>query len=91
MPPAPIGFVFTEAIAKHIPDDLSLETFNSQYLQRHSTESQAVLASAKVLQKLNAPLSEVEETAFSLFGPEVRLDIPVRPIVQPPFPSSIHR
>ncbi|KAH9477761.1 N-terminal acetyltransferase A complex auxiliary subunit NAA15 [Psilocybe cubensis] len=75
-PPPPIGPVFTEAIAKFIPDDLSLETFNSQYLQKHSTDSHTVLAAAKALHKLNLPLADVENTAFTLFSPDVRLDVP---------------
>ncbi|KDR72571.1 hypothetical protein GALMADRAFT_252705 [Galerina marginata CBS 339.88] len=74
-PPAPIGPVFTEALSKLLPDEVSLETFNSQYLQRHSTDPQAVLASAKVLHNLNGSLQNVEDTVFSILGADVRLDI----------------
>ncbi|KAF8970163.1 NMDA receptor-regulated protein 1-domain-containing protein [Flammula alnicola] len=74
-PPAPIGPVFIDALSKLLPDELSLETFNSQYLQRHSSNPQAVLAAAKVLQRLNAPLAETENAVFSLFGADVKLDI----------------
>ena len=78
-PPAPIGPIFLEAIPKIIPDDVSLETFNSQYLQRHSTCSRAILAAAKVLLNLGAPREEVEQTIFTSLRDEVTLDIPVCP------------
>lgn len=75
-PPAPIGPIFLETIPKIIPDDVSLETFNSQYLQRHSTCPRAILAAAKVLLNLGAPREEVEETIFTSLRDEVTLDIP---------------
>jgi len=75
-PPAPLGPIFVEALNKLIPDELSLETFSSQYLQRNSSNSQAVFAAAQVLQKLNAPLSEIELMAFGLLGEDVKLAIP---------------
>ncbi|KAF8156996.1 NMDA receptor-regulated protein 1-domain-containing protein [Crassisporium funariophilum] len=74
-PPAPIGPVFADALAKIIPGELSNETFNSQYLQRHSSNPQATLAAAKVSHKLKAPRDEVEAGVFALVGPEVKLDI----------------
>lgn len=70
-PPTPIGPLLTESLATLLPDEVALETFNSQYLQRHSTSAQAILASAKVLLKLDAPRGEVESTVFTVFGPEV--------------------
>jgi len=81
-PPAPIGPVFTEAVAKLVPGELSLETLNSQYLQRHSTDPLAVLAAAKVQRKLDVPLADVENTVFGLFGDDVKLSIPVRPFLR---------
>jgi len=75
-PPAPIGPVFVDAVSKLVPDGLSLDTFNSLYLQRHSTDPQATLASAKVSHKLKAPRDEVETLIFALLAPQVQLNIP---------------
>ncbi|KIM42317.1 hypothetical protein M413DRAFT_444742 [Hebeloma cylindrosporum] len=75
-PPAPIGPAFVEALNKLVPDELSLETFNSQYLQRNSSDPRAILAAAQVLLKLSAPLSEIESVTFGLLGEEVKLVIP---------------
>ena len=61
-----------------IPSEVSLETFNSQYLQRHATEGRAVLAAARVLRRVEAPPAEVENVLFSLLGASVKLDINVR-------------
>lgn len=76
-PPAPIGPVFTDAVAKLVPSEISLETFNSQYLQRHSTQPRAVLAAAKALRILQSPLAEIEEAVFALFAESVKLVVTV--------------
>lgn len=65
-------------MAKLIPAEVSLETLNSQYLQRHATEGKSVLAVARVLRRLEAPPAEVESVLFSLVQDEVKVDIPVR-------------
>ncbi|KAF9482671.1 N-terminal acetyltransferase A, auxiliary subunit [Pholiota conissans] len=75
-PPAPIGPVFTAALSKLIPAEVSLETFNSQYLQRHSANGKAILAAARVLRRLEAHLGEVENAVFGIFAQDVQLDIP---------------
>ncbi|KAJ6486930.1 NMDA receptor-regulated protein 1-domain-containing protein [Mycena sanguinolenta] len=59
------GPILTEAVAKLLPDEVSLETFNSQYLQRHSTSAAAILAVTKVMVKLQTPREQVEETLFT--------------------------
>ncbi|CAA7268350.1 unnamed protein product [Cyclocybe aegerita] len=74
-PPSPIGPVFTSSISELIPDELSLETYNSQYLQQHSTNPHAVLACARASQMLGAPLPDVEETLFGVFSEEVEPDV----------------
>lgn len=76
-PPAPIGPVFVDAVSKLVPDKLSLDTFNSLYLQRHPTDPRANLAAAKVSHKLMAPRDEVETLVFSLLEGQVQLTIPV--------------
>lgn len=56
---------------------MTLETYNSQYLQQHSTSAKAILASAKVSQKLDSPREEVEAVLFSALKDSVELAIPV--------------
>ena len=76
-PPAPVGSVFIDAVSKLLPDEMSLDTFNSLYLQRHSSDAQATLAAAKVSCRLKAPCDEVETLIFGLLGTQVQLNIPV--------------
>ncbi|KII91268.1 hypothetical protein PLICRDRAFT_38004 [Plicaturopsis crispa FD-325 SS-3] len=67
--------VVADALSKTLPEDVSPDTFNSQYLQRHSNLSSPVLASAKASRLLGAPLDEVESTVFTTLGPDTDLDI----------------
>jgi N-alpha-acetyltransferase 15/16, NatA auxiliary subunit len=64
-------------VSKLVPDELSLDTLNSLYLQRHSTDPQANLAAAKVSHKLKASRDDVETLVFALLAPQVQLNIPV--------------
>ncbi|KAI3602855.1 nmda receptor-regulated protein 1 [Moniliophthora roreri] len=73
---SPGSSIFIEEIDKILPSDVSLTNFNSQYLQKHSTNPRAVLAAANVLNKvLESPLDEVEGVIFMAIGSEVKLDI----------------
>ncbi|KAJ7135988.1 NMDA receptor-regulated protein 1-domain-containing protein [Mycena epipterygia] len=74
-PPQAVAPILAESMSKLLPDEVSFETFNSQYLQRHSTSAPAILAVAKVLVKLQAPRDQVEDTLFTATGAEVPLDI----------------
>ncbi|KDQ60157.1 hypothetical protein JAAARDRAFT_174177 [Jaapia argillacea MUCL 33604] len=74
LPPSTQSFV-TSCLSDLLPGDISLETFNSQYLQRHSASATHILACARVSRKLGAPTGEVEDLAFSLLKPEVALDL----------------
>ncbi|KAJ7336280.1 NMDA receptor-regulated protein 1-domain-containing protein [Mycena albidolilacea] len=74
-PPQVLGPILTESSAKLLPDEVSLETFNSQYLQRHSASAPAILAVAKVLVKLQTPREQVEETLFTALDGSASLDI----------------
>ncbi|GBE89082.1 N-terminal acetyltransferase A complex subunit nat1 [Sparassis crispa] len=74
-PPAPIGPVVTSALARLLPEELSLEVFNSQHLQQHSTDAKAILAVAKVSQLLQATREEVENAVFAILAPDVHMDI----------------
>jgi peptide alpha-N-acetyltransferase len=75
VPPTPIGPVLTELLSSILPDEISLETFNSQYLQRHSSSAAAVLAAAKVSRKLDATREEVEDILFTTLKGDIQLDI----------------
>ncbi|KAJ7487779.1 NMDA receptor-regulated protein 1-domain-containing protein [Mycena latifolia] len=47
-PPQAVVPVLAELMSKLLPDEVASETFNSQYLQRHSTSAPAILAAARV-------------------------------------------
>jgi hypothetical protein len=63
--PDPMGPLVKETLATLLPDEVSPETFNSQYLQRNSTSPTAVFAAAQASQKLGTPQKEVEESIFT--------------------------
>jgi N-alpha-acetyltransferase 15/16, NatA auxiliary subunit len=64
-----------------IPDEISLEAFNSNFLQRHSSSASAILAVAKVHRATKAPQDVVDNTLFTLFTPDVHLDVKVSQIL----------
>ncbi|EGO03587.1 hypothetical protein SERLA73DRAFT_101816 [Serpula lacrymans var. lacrymans S7.3] len=72
---APVGPVLTDFLSSIIPEEVTLETYNSQYLQRHSNSAQAILACAKVSYKLISPQPEIESLLFTALNAEVNLDI----------------
>ena len=76
--PGPIGPVLGESIASLLPEEVSLELFNSQYLQKHSSSAMAVLAHAKVAQISKAPQDEVESILLTVLREPVQLDHMVR-------------
>lgn len=53
---------------------MALDTYNSQFLQKHSGSSQKTLAFAKSLQILGSSLEEIESTLFGLLHDEANLD-----------------
>ncbi|KAJ3822659.1 NMDA receptor-regulated protein 1-domain-containing protein [Lentinula raphanica] len=73
--PPPVGPVFNETLDKILPEGVALETYNSQYLQTHSTSANAILAAAQASRVLGAPLQEVEDLLFTALGDGVQLDI----------------
>ncbi|KAI0727501.1 NMDA receptor-regulated protein 1-domain-containing protein [Fomitopsis betulina] len=73
--PEPVGPVVKDALAKLLPVEVSLEHFNTQYLQKHSTDGRAILASVKVSRLLNAPADQVESSIFAVFNPETTFDL----------------
>lgn len=72
--PAPVGPVLAESIASLLPAEVSLELFNSQYLQKHSSSPMAIVAHAKVAQILKAPQDEVDSILFTVLKEPVQLD-----------------
>ena len=77
-PPEPIGSVLSGSLDELLSPDVSLETYNSQYLQQHSTSGRGILAAAKVLRLLGAtPAEEIDNTIFTVFNPDVQLDVNV--------------
>lgn len=75
--PAPIGPVVASGLAKLLPEEVALDTLNSQYLQLHSTSAAAILAAAEASHTLSAPLEEVENITFAVLNPEVDLTVKV--------------
>lgn len=76
-PPAPIGPTALEILEELIPSSTNLETYNAEYLQRGGASASAILAAARVSQKLGAPEDEVSSTVFNIFNPGVDLSIEV--------------
>ena len=76
-PPTPIGPILNEWLTTLFPEELSIDTFNSQYLQRHSTSAPAVLAVANVSWMLDASREELETILFATLDENVQLDIKV--------------
>lgn len=76
--PAPVGPILAESIASLLPAEVSLELFNSQYLQKHSSSPMAIVAHAKVAQILKAPQDEVDSILFTVLKEPVQLDHEVR-------------
>ena len=72
-----MGPIVKDALARLLPDEVSLEHFNAQYLQKHSSDGRAILASATVSRLLNAPTDQVESSVFAVFNPETSLDLKV--------------
>ncbi|KAF9443854.1 N-terminal acetyltransferase A, auxiliary subunit [Macrolepiota fuliginosa MF-IS2] len=75
-PPAPIGPAFLEGVKQlGVPDEsqVSLETYNQQYLQKHAypspsdaSKAEVVVACAKAMIILGAPLHEVENLLLGI-------------------------
>ncbi|KAM6492442.1 NMDA receptor-regulated protein 1 domain containing protein [Amanita muscaria] len=76
LPQEPVGSIISEIVNLIIPDTVSPETYNSQYLQRYPSSATSILSVAKVAaQILQAPQGEVEKIAFGALSEGVLLDI----------------
>ncbi len=69
--------MISDALANQVTDEMSSETYNVQYLQRHSSKAEAVLGAAKALRILGGPRDEVEGIVFGTLNPEVDLPLKV--------------
>ena len=76
-PPAPVETAISDALATIATDEMTLEAYNVQYLQRHSGNAGAVLGAAKGLQILGGSRDEVEGIVFGILNPEVDLSLKV--------------
>jgi hypothetical protein len=69
--------VISDALATIATDEITPETYNVQYLQRHSGNAETVLGAAKALRIFGGPRDEVEGLVFGILNPEVDLPIKV--------------
>lgn len=74
-----------------MPPDLSLETFNNVYVQRHSNSARAVFAAARASRLLDTSDEAIENSIFGMLAPEVQSDFQVwilhigaQTLIQPP-------
>ncbi|OSD08807.1 NMDA receptor-regulated protein 1a [Trametes coccinea BRFM310] len=74
-PSETVASVVSSTLPKLIPEEISLELFNSQYLQKHSSRGGAVLGAAKVSRDLGAPREEVEAAVFTALNADVELNL----------------
>jgi N-alpha-acetyltransferase 15/16, NatA auxiliary subunit len=75
-PSGPVGEILGENI---LPEGLSVETYHSQFLQKHSHSASALLSCAQAAQILEAPKEEVESIIFSSLEEPVEGSIEVFP------------
>ncbi|KAI0659393.1 NMDA receptor-regulated protein 1a [Cubamyces menziesii] len=74
-PSETVAKVVASSLPTLCPDEVSLEQFNAQYLQRYSARGDAVLAAAKASRLLGAPREEVEAAVFNALNADVVLDL----------------
>ncbi|KAI0371305.1 NMDA receptor-regulated protein 1a [Pilatotrama ljubarskyi] len=65
--------VVSASFSKLLPDEVSLEHFNSQYVQKHPSRGDVILAAAKVSRTLGARREEVESAVFGALNADVEL------------------
>ena len=80
-PSSPVGAVVSGALGSLITREMALETYNAQYLQRHSYDACAVLGAARGLRILGSPKDEIEGVVFSTLNPETDLPLKVSNVI----------
>ena len=71
-----MGPLLSDTLSRFIPDDISLETYNSQYLQKN-TSPLAILAAATVSWILGSSREEVENIVFTALEAPIQLSVKV--------------
>lgn len=71
-----MGPLLSDTLSRFIPDDISLETYNSQYLQKN-TSPLAILAAATVSWILGSSREEVENIVFTTLEAPIQLSVKV--------------
>ena len=66
-------------LGKLIPNELSPNAFNAQYLQHHPSHGDAILAAAKVSRMLGASREEIESALFNAVNANVEISLEVSP------------
>lgn len=74
----PVKSVLDASLAEFKPVEISLDAFNSQYLQRCSLSGRAILGAAKASRLLDTPREEVEQLLFTTLAEGVELGLEVR-------------
>lgn len=80
-PSSPVGAIVSSALDSLITREMTLETYNGQYLQRHSDNASAVLGAARGLQILGSPRDEIEGVVLGTLNPEMDLPLKVSHVV----------
>lgn len=77
----PVSSALATAFEALLPQDVSLDRFNSEYLQKHADSPPSVLAAAQALRLLGNPAQEVEDLLFGQLRPDSKLDFKVRAVL----------
>jgi hypothetical protein len=72
----PQASIFKSAL---LPEDLPLDRYNAEYIQKNPSNAAAAVASARVSKLLGASQEEFEELLIGVTRPEIELTIPVIP------------
>ncbi|KAI9511423.1 NMDA receptor-regulated protein 1-domain-containing protein [Russula earlei] len=73
--PSPVAVVVSDALETLITREMTLETYNAQYLQQNHLNARAILGAAWGLQILGSPRDEIEGVVFGTLNPQVVLPL----------------
>jgi len=65
----------SESVSRIFPEGVSAETYNSQYLQKNSSFSTAILAAAQAAARVFNDPQEAENISFSALAESIQLDV----------------
>jgi N-alpha-acetyltransferase 15/16, NatA auxiliary subunit len=75
--PTPVSVLLASSLERLIPAKLSLETFNNEFIQRHTNSARAIFAAARASRLLDASDEAIEYLIFGMLTPEVQSDFQV--------------